>query len=183
MSMKGDFEGAGGGRRLALILVLLLVAVPPGAAGAQGAGESFGGVWTMQTVGDGETLSVMLGRSTPGGGKDNRYFKLPASELSGLARESVRTGARQVRFQLRRAAGTFDFTGSFDGGQGAGDFTFTADRGYVERMRREGYGEAVGQNLFGFAIGDFSGSPADEFAALGLERPTPKQLKDVGNLG
>ena len=187
MSLTGNFERAEGGRRrggrLALLLVLVLLAGPSGAGRAQGVEESFAGVWTMQTSGDGETLSVMLGRSTPGGGRDNRYFKLSVSEFSGLPRESVRTGARQVSFQLRRAAGTFDFTGSFDGGQGAGEFTFTPDRGYVERMRREGYGEAVEQNLFGFAISDFSGSPADEFVALGLERPTPEQLKNVGNFG
>ena len=187
MSLTGDFGRAEGGAGrwalAALLLVFVLAAASSGAGRAQDDAESFAGVWTMQAVGDGETMSVMLGRRTAGGGEDNRYFKLPASELSGLARESVRTGAREVRFQLRRAAGTFDFKGSFDGGQGAGDFQFTADRGYVERMRREGYGEALGQNLFGMAIGDFGASPADELVALGLERPTPKQLKDAGHFG
>lgn len=187
MFLKGDFERAGGGAgrgaRAALLLVVVFFAAPSGTGRAQDDEESFAGVWTMQAVGDGETMSVMLGRRTAGGGQDNRYFKLPASELSGIARESVRTGAREVAFQLRRAAGTFDFKGTFDGGQGAGEFTFTADRGYVERMRREGYGEAVGQNLFGMAIGDFGAAPADDFVALGLERPTPEQLVNVGRFG
>jgi hypothetical protein len=166
--------------RLAILIAGLSVAfVWAGGALAQREGQTISGRWEIEAAPEGETLRVMLARAVEGGGKDNRHFRLALSELSGLTRGEVFARGGDVRFQLRREAGVFDFTGRFAEGRGAGAFTFTADAGYVERLTREGYGEALRQNLLGFAIGNFAGSPADEFAALGLDRPTPEQLKEM----
>ena len=171
MSLKNNFA------RLLLLLTLLSTTFLC-ADDTRAQENSFGGRWEMEAAPVGDTLSVMLGRATEGG-SDKRYFKLALAELSGLTRGEVFARGGRVRFQLRRPAGTFDFTGEFKEGRGAGTFTFAADTGYIEKMEREGQGEAVRKNLFGFAIGNYGDSPADDFAALGIERPTAEQLKEM----
>ena len=160
------------------LAVALLASTP-----ARAQGESFAGEWTMEAAREGDSVSVELTRRPQGGGRDSRYFKIGLGELAGLARASVFSRGEAVRFQLRRPAGTFDFTGRFEEGRGAGSFTFTADPRFVEQMKRDGYGEAVSQNLFGFAVGNFGGSVSDEWTALGVERPTPDQLKSMALFG
>jgi hypothetical protein len=168
-----------GGLMVAAALALVLVA----AASARAQDDSFEGVWTMESAQPGDTLSVELTRRPPGGGRDSRFFKVELEKLEGLARASVFSRGDRVTFRLRRPAGTFDFAGEFREGKGAGTFTFTADPQFVERMRREGYGEAVRENLFGFAVGNYGGAVADELSALGVERPTPDQLKSMQLFG
>jgi hypothetical protein len=43
-----------------------------------------------------------------------------------------------VRFEMRREAGTAMFEGTFRNGKGAGQFTFTANRGYIDAVRALG---------------------------------------------
>jgi hypothetical protein len=140
-------------------------------------GDTFQGSWSMELLSEGDTLSVMLGRTTGNGGKDNRYFKLKLAELSGLGREQVAGARAPVRFQLKRRAGTFDFSGTFARGRGEGTFSFTVEPEFVAAMEREGYAEGLRQNLFGYAIRDFGGTFVGELAALGIERPTAEELQ------
>ncbi|HJR05977.1 MAG TPA: hypothetical protein VJ842_01675 [Pyrinomonadaceae bacterium] len=142
-------------------------------------GETFQGYWSMELLPEGDTLSVMLGRTTAGGGRDNRYFKLKLAELTGIERRQIETGSDGVRFQLKRRAGRFDFSGTFARGRGAGTFSFTVEPEFVAAMQREGYSEGLRQNLFGYAIGDFGGKLTDELADLGVERPTADQLQSM----
>lgn len=146
-------------------------------------GETFQGYWSMELLSEGETLSVMLGRTTVSGGKDNRYFKLPLAQLSGIGREQIVAGNAPVRFQLKRRAGTFDFSGTFARGKGAGTFSFTVEPEFVAAMQREGYAEGLRQNLFGYAIRDIGGKFIDELADLGIERPTVGQLQNMQTHG
>src|SRR5918998_706139 len=74
---------------------------------AHAQGETFQGYWSMELLPEGDTLSVMLGRTTGSGGKDNRYFKLKLAELTGLGNEQIAGANAPVRFQLKRRAGTF----------------------------------------------------------------------------
>lgn len=143
--------------------------------------KTFVGSWIIEAVDGGEFLSTALTRTPPGGGRDTRYFKLGLDELTGLSRAQILSGTERVKFQLRRPAGAFDFEGTFAAGKGAGAFTFTADEDFIGVMRQNGYGEALRQNLFGFAIGNFGGDVATEFAALGVEPPTPEQLGQMSN--
>lgn len=179
MKTLWDEKGRGRGLMLAAVLSVLLLAPAP----ARAQGDTFAGEWAMESAQAGDVMSVELTRRPPGGGRDSRYFKVGLAELEGLARASVFSRGERVSFRLRRPAGTFDFAGEFREGKGAGSFTFTADPQFVERMRREGYGDAVRENLFGFAVGNYGGSPADEMSALGVERPTPDQLESMQLFG
>ena len=141
--------------------------------------DTFQGYWSMELLPEGDTLSVMLGRTTQGGGKDNRYFKLKLAELTGIEHAQIASGGAGVRFQLKRRAGTFEFNGTFARGRGEGTFSFTAEPEYVAAMERAGYAEGLRQNLFGYAIRDFGGKLPDELSDLGLERPTADELQNM----
>jgi hypothetical protein len=165
-----------GRRRLAPFLVLLLLCFAmPNVMRAQG--ETFQGYWSMELQPEGDTLSVMLGRTTASGGKDNRYFKLKLAELTGLERAQIETGSERVSFQLKRRAGRFDFDGTFARRKGTGTFSFTVEPEFIAAMERAGYAEGLRQNLFGYAIRDYGGKVADEFSDLGVDRPSPGDLQ------
>src|ERR1044072_8982901 len=52
-------------------------------------------------------------------------FKVTLDQLVGLSRDQVMSAAgTNVRFQLKRDAGTFDFEGWFKQGNGSGHFNF-----------------------------------------------------------
>jgi hypothetical protein len=174
-------------RLMVAVSLLLMAALIPAASSSaawqkeQHAGDeqekSITGQWVIEALDDWKSLSAALTRTSQGGGRDTRYFKLGVGELTGLRPEQILSGAgERVKFQLRRPAGTFDFEGSFAAGKGSGTFIFTADEDFVTTMRHGGYGEALKRNLFGFAVGNFRGDVAAEFTALGLETPTPEQM-------
>lgn len=150
-------------------------------ASARAQGEPLQGQWVMEVLRGGDAVSVMLERRA--GGIDKRFFQLKPSELIGITREQFFSGGSTVNFQLRRRVGTFNFSGTFAAGKGSGTFTFTVDREAAEQMRREGYGEALRQDLFGIAIGNHGGRIVEDLAALGVERPTPEQLQDMTRHG
>ena len=149
---------------------------------ARAQAEPLQGQWVMEVSRGGDALSVMLERRT-GGGTDKRFFQLKPAELSGITPEQIVSGTATVNFQLRRRVGTFNFSGTFAAGKGAGVFSFTVDAEAVAGMRREGYEEALRQDLFGLAIGNYGGQIVEDLAALGVERPTPEQLTDMGRHG
>ncbi|HJQ40952.1 MAG TPA: hypothetical protein VKB93_27760 [Thermoanaerobaculia bacterium] len=61
------------------------------------------------------------------------------SDLRGLTEAQVNgTAATPVQFQMAREAGTISFEGSFRNGDGAGQWTFTPNRGYVSTIRSMG---------------------------------------------
>ncbi len=169
--------------RRGLAAAAVLAVLFAGLATARAQGDSFAGEWTMEYAPQGDEVRAALAVRPAGGGRDSRYFKVGLDELVGLSRSSVSSRGERVRFELRRPAGTFAFTGEFREGKGAGSFTFKADPRFVERMKSEGYGEAVRENLFGFAVGNYGGAAADELSALGVERPSPEQLKSMQLFG
>lgn len=168
-----------GRRRLAPFVVLLLLLCFAMSNGTHAQGETFQGYWSMELLPEGDTLSVMLGRTTASGGKDNRYFKLKLAELTGIERGQIETGNAPVRFQLKRRAGRFDFSGTFARGKGTGTFSFTVEPEFVAAMERAGYAEGLRQNLFGYAIRDYGGKFVDELSDLGIERPTAEELQSM----
>lgn len=85
---------------------------------------------------DGNWFAVIKGNSVEitfkSGEKDNSSTTFQLSELSSVPRD------KQGDFTLTREAGTMHFTGKFEGDRGMGTYKFTADKGYITAMSKEG---------------------------------------------
>ncbi|HEY0512218.1 MAG TPA: M56 family metallopeptidase [Thermoanaerobaculia bacterium] len=94
------------------------------------------GTWSAERRGDQVQLQTAM-RWNGGRSSWNNSFSLPANQLVGL------TAGPEVRFELRRDAGTFRFEGRFDGAgdgsQGTGFFTFAGNPAYASQMASLGY--------------------------------------------
>ena len=69
---------------------------------------------------------------------NNHGFNVTLDQLSGLTREQVMSATgTNVRFQLKRDAGTFNFEGWFKEGNGSGHFTFSPNSSFAANSRAE----------------------------------------------
>jgi hypothetical protein len=97
----------------------------------------------------------------------------PARDLVGLG------AGPDVRFELRRAAGTFHFQGRFNGSgpgsTGEGTFTFQGDPGYVREMAGLGY-SVKEDNLLSLAMMDIAPAFARETRDAGYPHLSLEEL-------
>jgi hypothetical protein len=92
------------------------------------------------------------------GDRDRQFgFSVPMTELEGLGVRGDRWTASDVRFDIRRDAGTVRFQGNFTEGRGSGTWRFTPNAEYVTAMRKT-YGDAdlSSEGVFRLAIHDVS---------------------------
>ena len=106
------------------------------------------GTWTVEFH-DGKAF-LQVRSSTPRDGNGDRPWNggdwsmgqsFPVEELSGLPANDQNLTAANVKFEMRREAGTLGFEGSFRDGRGAGLFSFTPRDAYTNEMRRLGYND------------------------------------------
>jgi beta-lactamase regulating signal transducer with metallopeptidase domain len=151
---------------------------------------SYQGVWMGERREDGRIQIQMKPRSRDKGKGDwNHSSSFSASELHGLD---------SGRFELRRDAGTFTFEGRFDGAgpgaQGAGNFWFQPDSGYIRDMASLGY--RVEDKVFEMALFDISRGYVRELRSLGygdlslddliefgIFRVTPEFIREMAQIG
>ena len=75
-------------------------------------------------------------------------FKVTLDQLTGLTRDQLMSATgTNVRFQLKRDAGTFDFEGWFKQGNGSGHFTFAPSSSFNSDLGRLGFGRASDEEL------------------------------------
>src|SRR5439155_20619156 len=78
-------------------------------------------------------LSLQTSRS------DHQGSQFDLSEFAGLTRAQIESPTQvQVRFELRREAGTLEFEGTFRNGDGAGEFAFTPNEDFPKALRALG---------------------------------------------
>lgn len=151
---------------------------------------SYQGVWMGERREDGRIQIQMKPRSKDKDKGDwNHSSSFSASELHGLD---------SGRFELRRDAGTFTFEGRFDGtgpgAQGAGNFWFQPDPGYIRDMASLGY--RVEDKVFELALFDISRGYVRELRSLGygdlsldkliefgIFRVTPEFIREMEQIG
>lgn len=105
-------------------------------------------------------------------------------ELHGLTRgQAFSSAGTQVRFQLRRDAGTFDCEGWFKDGRGSGHFTFLPSAQFASELQRRGAGAPDARQLLALALSDTGLALLDELQAQGYERPDVEGLVSLGNHG
>ena len=111
-----------------------------------------------------------------------------------------------VQFALRREAGTVSFEGTFRNGKGAGQFTFAADRSYIDRIRALGLefeldkphrrkNRTEEEDLYALAIHDVSTSfiksmmaegyrvSLEKYLELRIFNVTPEYIREMRSLG
>jgi hypothetical protein len=126
--------------------------------------ETFRGTWTAEiSERDSQRLQLNLHRRGEHGEFGSSYA---VNELSGLAAASIGAANASVSFQLRRDAGTLQFTGEFNKGLGHGEYTFTPNQEYISAMKQMGYSEAD--------------SRAFELATLDVSLEFVREIKDLG---
>jgi Zn-dependent protease with chaperone function len=124
-----------------------------------GAGEDRQGTWSAERHGD----KIDLETTMSWGGGHHRWQNgetYAVKDLAGL------TAGPQVRFELRRDAGTFLFEGAFRGEKGSGFFTFQPSPAYAREMKSLGY-QVSEDRLMELAIHDVSLAFVKEIHALG----------------
>ena len=143
---------------------------PPGPASPAGSGshglpvsETPGspgkGTWTATRRGD--KISLETSMSWGGGHHRSQTRETYAvSEFVGL------TAGPEVRFELRRDAGTFRYEGRFQGEDGSGFFTFQGNPAYVREMAALGYQVSEDRQI-GLALQDVSLAYVRDVQGLG----------------
>lgn len=159
---------------------------------AAGAQERFEGQWLVEFRPDDAKPVLTLSyresrRDTAGGSHESNWsssHSVGLEKLQGLSREQAFSAAgTNVRFDLRREAGTFACEGWFRQGKGSGHFTFVPDQGFASELGRRGLGSPDERQLFALARADVGLALLDELRAQGYERPTLEQLVRMGDHG
>ncbi len=119
-------------------------------------------------------------------------------EFRGLSAADLNTSTEApAKFQLVREAGTFDFSGTFAGGDGVGRFNFTPDPSYTSRLRSLGVSsdELTDERLFSLAVIDVSSAfiremqslgyreSLDRYVAFRIHGATPDFVRQMQSLG
>src|SRR6185436_1116365 len=97
-------------------------------------------------------------------------------ELEGFQSSWLETSTPNVRFALRRDAGSFQFEGRTSNGKGGGDWTFVPDAGFADQMVRRGYERPTEAVQFHLAFMDVGLAFMDELKAQGYQRPSTREL-------
>src|SRR5947207_4264967 len=99
------------------------------------------------------------------------------SEVQGLSR-SYETTPADVTLRIVRDGGTFDLTGRFTNGQGAGTFTLTPNESFFSALAARGYTNLSDDNVFSAAMSGLKISSVDELKAAGYDRLTFNNLME-----
>ena len=107
---------------------------------------------------------------------DRRYgISIPTTELEGLGMRGERWTASDVRFNVRRDAGTVAFQGDFADGRGKGTWGFTPNSEFVSAMRGQ-YKDLSLDQVFKLAIHDVSRPFITALQAQGYSNLTIDEL-------
>jgi beta-lactamase regulating signal transducer with metallopeptidase domain len=127
--------------------------------------------WSAERQGDKLRLTLKI-RTAPWK-KWTSVDDYPLSQLAGL------TQGKDVRFELRRSAGTVRLQGDYDGRRGQGTFTFAGDPAFAQEMG----GSPSDPRLLELAAYDISLSYVREMRELGYARPAqyhrPRNLHEA----
>ena len=189
---------ARGGRMVALLSLVAVCAVLACASfsrHATGAQEAFTGQWLVEPTKEADSVHLTLRyRSWKDrdknddekwhGYNNSTSFDIARAKLLGLTPAQMSsTSGGNVRFQLRRDAGTLDCEGWFRDGQGSGHFVFTPDAGFATELARRGVGTPTREQQFHLALHDAGFALLDELRADGYAQPNVEQFVRMGQHG
>ena len=154
--------------------------------------QRFEGQWLVEYRTDEGKTSLTLRYDESRRGEDgsrhehhsNTTRNVAPESLQGLTREQAFSSAgTNVRFDLRRDAGTFACEGWFRQGNGSGHFTFVPDPGFAAELTRRGVGTPDTRQLFRLALAEVGLALLDELKSAGYGQTTIDQLVRMGEHG
>jgi hypothetical protein len=177
---------------LALFVLLPACVGARGQAGTSAAAsqERFEGQWLVEyRTSEGKTSLTLRHREARRGkdgdwhtGEWNTTRNVEPEQLRGLTSEQALSSAgTNVRFDIRREAGTFACEGWFRRGSGSGHFTFIPDQGFAAELLRRGVGTPDTRQMFSLALEDVGVALLDELNSQEYERPNVEQLVRMGD--
>ena len=164
--------------RFCRVVALVVTGVLPISIAAQ---ETFSGQWTARRATTREagrdsalaTPTVHVALRTP----DLNTFYAALSRFDGLTDDQLGAADAPVRFTLTHDAGTFAFTGRVRDQRGAGEFRFTPDPRFADRLAEKGMTRPSAAQQFSLARHDLGLAFLDELIAQGYVIPTTGQLE------
>ncbi|HWS89381.1 MAG TPA: hypothetical protein VN282_20575 [Pyrinomonadaceae bacterium] len=180
---------------LTCALAALALSAPPArrlGTEASAQAERFEGQWLVEYRTDEGKTSLTLNyreekRSAAGRVYRNNWnqtHNVAPESLHGLTREqALSASGTNVRFELRRDAGTFVCEGWFKNGSGSGHFTFVPDPGFAAELGRRGVGTPDARQLFRLAMAEVGLALLDELRSAGYPQPSVEQLVRMGEHG
>ncbi len=159
-------------------LVLLAIAV---CFSAYAATDSRSGAWTAEFDGDTAQITIFRSSANRDGDRMNHNvmgFNETIDAFSGLSKADVASNAANVKFELRRPAGTILFDGRFSDGTGAGHFRFTPSDAFIHDMESLGYSGFNDDQLLILVMPQQHGLMEDEIAWL-MATGAARELENV----
>lgn len=154
--------------------------------------ERFEGQWLVEYRTDEGKISLALRFEESRVGADGSIHRsnwnttrdVAPEALQGLTREQAFSASgTNVRFELRRDAGTFACEGWFRQGNGSGHFNFIPDPGFAAELARRGVGTPDARQLFRLAMAEVGLALLDELKSAGYPQPDIDQLVRMGEHG
>jgi hypothetical protein len=107
------------------------------------------------------------------------------NQLQGLTRDqAMSSGGVEVKFQIKRDAGSFDCEGWFRVGRGAGHFLFAPNRAFIPELNRRGIsGTLADSQLFTLARTDVGFAVLEELKSQAYPLPSMGQLVRMSEHG
>jgi hypothetical protein len=138
---------------------------------------AIGGEWTAHLSSkDGSKIQLNFVRRSEKGGYNQMGNTMKLSELQGLSGEVASAARTDVRFSLAREAGTIQMEGYFQGGRGAGLWTFTPNASFASAMASRGFANLGDEELLRATFHGLTVKYADEIKAAGYDQLTFGQL-------
>jgi hypothetical protein len=163
-----------------LAALLLLWACYPASEVTYSNPQNTGNQWLIEYRPTDTKLQLTMRYSRSGArgfNYNHNNFPVELEKLSGLTRDQLMSAmGTNVRFQLKREAGTFDFEGWFKQGNGSGHFTFTGNSSFNSELSRLGFGRATDEELMSLAISDTGLAFVNELKAQDYDTATVQHL-------
>jgi hypothetical protein len=135
------------------------------------------GTWSLNNWKAGESVGLTL--SYQNAGTHWRWQSdVRLADVTGLTAEQLHAAHVPVQFAMKRDAGTFAFTGVLVLGLGHGDYRFTPDPSYLEKLAALGFavGDDDSASIMKLVMSDVSLACAGEVKRLGLRGATVSDL-------
>src|SRR5437867_8280404 len=170
--------------RVLFVAALLLVSSIASAAEIRGA-------WSALVKGDRVHLNMVRDHSNWGRTLPRADFAVSEAQMNSATETPV-------RFSLARDAGTVDFNGTFQSGEGVGRFTFTPNRAYAETLRSLNVASDESlddERLFSLAMHDISTDfirtmqslgyreTLEQYVAFRIHGVTPEFVRELQSVG